>query len=111
MLSSVSGKSYLLKTSPEMIGADIEAHALPALDELRNRSVVLGRLADPSAGNWPTFSSSHRIRLFPLLLAPSGRVEEALERVREFEASASSVDQQIPEFATYAKYFRARYAA
>jgi hypothetical protein len=49
------------------------------------------------------------MRLLPLLLAEAGRISEALERLRDFEAAAQ-LDRAVPDFTIYAERFRARYA-
>jgi hypothetical protein len=111
MLASLSGASYSSSTPPAAVAADIEAIALPALDRLRDRAAVLSLLAGESPKEWPvSLGASDRMRLLPLLLAESGRINEALERLRGFEAIAAQLDRAVPDFTVYAERFRARYA-
>ena len=111
MLSSVGGKSYSVDTPPRALAADVQALALPGLDRLRDRALVVERLKRDSPREWPTFGASARMRLLPLMLAHSGQINDALECLREYESSASGGDQHVPNFAAYAAYFRARYTA
>lgn len=109
MLSSLSGRSYSITTIPSVLASDVHILALSGLERLRNRTSVIERLRRDSPGEWPTFGASARMRLLPLMLAHSGQIADALEWLREHEATAAGVDQQIPKFATYAAHFRARY--
>jgi hypothetical protein len=59
---------------------------------------------------WPTPSYSHRIRLLPLLLASAGRVREAREVLRRFALESLGRDQLLPNYATFAAAFEARFA-
>jgi hypothetical protein len=111
MVSSFSGKSYSAETVPRDLAADVLALALPGLDRLRDRALVVDRLRRESPREWPTLGASARMRLLPLMLAHSGRINDALEWLREHEAAAERVDQHVPNFASYAAYFRARYTA
>jgi len=111
MLSSPSGKSYSGDTAPHELAADVRALALPGLGRLRDRTLVVERLRRESPREWPTLGASARMRLLPLMLAHSGHINDALEWLREHEAAAERVDQQIPNFASYAAYFRTRYTA
>jgi hypothetical protein len=110
-LYSKNRQSYSLNTAPSALAAAICANALPRLPLLRDRDLVLYRLANESGDDWPTFGASNRMRLMPLLLAQSGRVSDALERLSIFEQRFAHLDQQIPTLAQYAAYFRARYTA
>ena len=111
MLSSVSGKAYTVDTPPQEVAADVRALALPGLGCLRDRALVVERLKRESSRDWPTLGASERVRLLPLMLAHSGHVDDALEWLREHEDYAVRVDQQLPNFTSYAAYFRARYTA
>ena len=110
MLEGISGCGYSSETKPTLLAEHVIKYVLPKLVELRDRPTVIQQLESESPGDWPVWGRSARIRLLPLMLANIGKLSEALDRLTAFEKIAPSIDQQRPEYAEYAKFFRATIA-
>lgn len=106
MLPPTSGNEYSLDTPPKRLAEDILAHALPRLEKLLDRSHAIERLQSSRPDDWPVFGNAFRMRLLPLLLAHSGRRDEALAWLSTFEDSWLTEDQLVPRYPAFAAHFR-----
>lgn len=110
MLSSITGEFYDENTNPRYLAKGIADSVPSALENLKNRDWVIGRLQSDEVSSWPVASLSHRIRLLPLLLGERGLSEKAIQCAKEFEERYSSQDQFIPNYTVFINYLVEHYA-
>lgn len=109
MLTSLTGTDYSEDTDPEVLVEDILKAGIDELANLRSRSDVISKLETDSVDQWPVRSASDRMRLLPLLLASEGNLEKGYEWLAKFEKMALRVDQLVPKYSEFAKYFKRTY--
>jgi hypothetical protein len=102
---------HALNPDPSSTVSDIQRFAMDKLESLRDRDSVVELLRGNDVKRWPVASFSHRIRLAPLIIAHSGRHEEALRLGEIFLAESRDRDQITPGYSEYVKALRHRVAA
>lgn len=97
-------RQYELGASAVEMAGDVVAFGIPFIDKLHDRGFVIERLLNESPTAWCAYYSD-RIRLLPLQLASSGRLEEALEFVKAVLPEAEGRDQRRPGYRAFAAWF------